>query len=93
MTAPRLRFGEPPPGKGPFTDWHDVARKLRERPGDWARVGVYSVPVASHVRSGRIKAFRPVGAYEARYDRTDEPGRAVLWIRYIGESPDTKPTE
>lgn len=92
MNAPRLRFGEPPEPRGTHTDWDDVARKLRDRPGDWARVGVYAVSVAAHVRSGRIVAFRPVGHYEARYDRTDQPGRGVIWVRYVG-AQEPEPTQ
>lgn len=80
--ARRLAWGDPPPPSR--TDWADVARKLRDRPGDWARVGVYARTVASHVRSGRISALRPVGHWEARTDPTDQPGRAVLWLRYVG---------
>lgn len=81
--TPQLRWGEPAPRA--WTDWEEVARKLRDRPGDWARVGIYARSVASHVRSGRIVAFRPAGAYEARSVPTDQPGRAVLWVRFVGD--------
>ncbi len=67
----------------PHTDWQQVARLARRgRPGDWYQVGgSYGRAVAGHVRSGRIAAFRPAGAWEARYVATDAPARVVLFIR------------
>lgn len=65
------------------TDWYQVARLARRGTGGhWYQVaGLYGRAVAGHVRSGRIAAFRPAGAWEARYLPTDEPGRVVLYVR------------
>lgn len=67
----------------PHTDWHQVARLARRgNPTHWYQVaGTYGRAIAGHVRSGRISAFRPAGAWEARYLTTDTPGRVVLFIR------------
>ncbi len=49
-------------------DWHGLAAQLRDRPGEWGLllVGGFSTTMASNIRYGRVAAFKPCGAYEAR---------------------------
>lgn len=71
------------------TDWNHVARLARRQPepGSWYQVpGLHSRAVASHVRAGRMPAFRPAGSWQARYANTDDPRLVVLFVR---PNPDT----
>lgn len=87
MTKPNVPLtpdpAGPPPGR---TDWESVARRVRKSPGLWYRVqGLRPIAVASQIRTGRIPAFNPAGAYEASYQRADGTGRVVLWVRYVAD--------
>ena len=89
-----IRWEEPPPGrrgpaKGPrrTEHWHACAEQLRERPGDWAVLiegGDYLTVggMANQIVRGRLAAFRPDGAFEARTLSTSD-GFAV-YARYVG---------
>jgi hypothetical protein len=66
-----------------------IAAELRENPGQWGRVAAYTTRrVSTHmaylVRSARIKAYAPAGAFEAE-GRT-ESGEHRLYVRYVGEA-------
>lgn len=65
-----------------------IAAKLRKRPGEWARIGVYKSgasmsSTAYHVRHGNVAAYAPAGTFEA-VGRTAD-GVHGVWARYIGE--------
>jgi hypothetical protein len=64
-------------------DWEQVARLARRgSPGHWYQApGTHTRAVAAHIRSGRIAAFRPAGAWEARYLPTDDPQRFTVFLR------------
>lgn len=62
----------------------NVARQLREHPGQWAQLDDRSSFSAAYqfslgVRYGRPAAFRPAGAFEGRYSGCS------VWVRYVGE--------
>lgn len=86
-TSSEVVFGELPGGEPkPRYDWSPVARVLRARPGEWAKIAARaSQPsasgVANSVRQGRYLAFQPSGAFEAVSRGTD------VWARFVGESP------
>lgn len=84
-----LTWEEPPPGsRGPNKNHQDVALVLKANPGVWAKIGTYASSASSgstahFVRTGRLKAFRPAGAFEATA-RTVE-GEHFVYARYVGD--------
>ncbi|MFD8023702.1 hypothetical protein ACFV6G_25170 [Streptomyces lavendulae] len=65
-----------------------TARALRERPGDWAHISDHdqksqAANLAYRIRQGKLRAFRPAGAFEATSRTTDGTSGAV-WARYVG---------
>lgn len=66
----------------------EVAKRCREKPGEWfdLAVGRTHGPAASRASAIRSKrpplAFRPAGAYEAREEKRDD-GHAVV-VRFVG---------
>lgn len=94
-----LTWEEPPQqllGRG-RTNWSEIADALRSNPEKWAVVAEnVSASTGTHIRYGRLKAFAPSGAFEARVSgaRADDSGRASkVYARYIGgASVSTTPT-
>lgn len=85
MTGTEPEFGELPPAVRSGTVHEQTAHALRERPGEWAKVTSKATPkaaqmLASQIRRGLNKAYRPDGTYEATDRGTD------VWARYVGES-------
>jgi hypothetical protein len=81
-------FEDPPGRSREYTKHAPIAAELRENPGQWGRVSSYTTGrVATHmaysVRSARIKAYAPAGAFEAE-GRT-ESGQHRLYVRYVGQ--------
>ena len=61
----------------PENRWDIIARELRKNPGRWAKLE--ERPTYMHsIKTGKMKAFRPVGAYEAR------TAGGALFVRYTG---------
>jgi hypothetical protein len=62
--------------------WLAAAGWLKANPGKWALVasGVHPT-TGTAVKSGRLAAFRPHGAFEARL-RNCRPNTADLYVRY-----------
>jgi hypothetical protein len=88
-----LKWEEPPQqllGRG-RTDWREIADALKSNPEQWAVVAEnVSASTGTHIRYGRLKAFEPAGAFEARVSgaRADDSGRASkVYARYIGTAP------
>lgn len=87
-----IRWEEPPaPTRWgmPVANHADVAAKLRERPGRWAIVSVYSthvsaLSVAYQIRSGKLAAYRPKGAFEASARTVD--GEHRVYARFVGDA-------
>ncbi|RSX56747.1 hypothetical protein [Bifidobacterium samirii] len=79
-----------PPQGDPRLGEHDrMAMMLRSHPGLWHTVGGAHLTLkrahdlASHIRTGRIKAYRPAGSYAARAVTTG--GVHVVVASYAGE--------
>ena len=66
---------EDPPEKR----WEPIAQELKDNPRRWALIEVPSPGYGIHIKRGRLKAFRPAGAFEVRHSKK------ALYIRYIGE--------
>jgi hypothetical protein len=67
----------------------DAAAQLRERPGEWARIGAYSTgtsarSMAQSIKTGQRRAWAPAGAYEAISRTVD--GEHRVYARYVGDS-------
>ncbi|MFD9374639.1 hypothetical protein ACFWBH_03700 [Streptomyces sp. NPDC059999] len=81
---------EPLPSRSADAD--NAARALRARPGDWALVAERpAIGPASNfayrIRTGKLAAFRPAGAFEAHARSTGDEGAGV-WARYVGATAD-----
>lgn len=90
-----LTWEEPPQqllGRG-RTNWSEIADALRSNPKKWAVVAEnVSASTGTHIRYGRLKAFAPSGAFEARVSgaRADDAGRASkVYARYVGGASST----
>lgn len=86
-------FTDPPPGpvRASAHPWHDIAEALKANPGQWALClrGIHS-SYASQIKHGKLTAFQPAGAFEARSVSTlpQENGKRAhdLYVRYVGET-------
>lgn len=85
-----LKF-ETPPAQRRIT-WgrhHEVASKLRAKPGEWAVVGVYNASntaasIARQVNRGAMTAYQPAGSFEAMSHTVD--GEPRVYVRFVGEA-------
>lgn len=88
-----MHFEEPPKvpslptGAGRGKHW-DAARRLRERPGEYAMVSAYdsrstAASTAYMVRQGTLNAYAPRGAFHAVSRTVD--GEHRLYVKYVGE--------
>jgi len=80
---------EPPNGRNGKHE--QIARQLRARPAEWARVAIVTSSnsansMAYQIRSAYYKAYEPKGSYEA-VARTEARNNTV-WARYIGMDGD-----
>jgi len=58
---------------------------LMARPHEWALILEKGhQTTAARIRTGRISAFRPKGAFEATARNTDEQGRCQVFARFVG---------
>lgn len=80
--------------------WEEAAKNLKENPGEWGMVGVYSPGMASHIRKGRYPSFLPEGMsytedpiateqymkqhWEVTTRRINEGRRNEVYIRWVG---------
>ena len=79
-----LKWQDPPVHGKAGRDWAAIVEQLKSRPGQWALVAeVAPVSTANSIRTGILKAWRPVGAFEARGTNTKN-GRADIYARYVG---------
>jgi hypothetical protein len=86
--AADVEFNGPPPGRGRHGQ---IAGTLVARRGEWALIRRYGSAasagsVARAIRTGRIAAYAPTGAFEATA-RTITEGDTVehrVYARYIG---------
>jgi hypothetical protein len=85
-----MKWEKPPTvqrtGRTPDAKYIIIAEQLKENPQEWALIIEQGhQTTAARIRSGRISAFRPKGAFEATARNTDEQGRCQVYARYIGE--------
>jgi hypothetical protein len=71
-----------------------LAADLTATPGKWARVGTYGTgdsarTTASLIRTGKLAAFRPAGAFEA--ESRSIRGTHTVWARYVGTGTQPEP--
>ena len=85
-----IKWEEPPKqllGRG-RTNWSEIASALKSNPEQWAVVAEnVSASTGTHIRYGRLKAFEPSGAFEARVSgaHSSASGRAEkIYARYVG---------
>lgn len=73
----------------PNVDHQHAAGQARQMPGQWVLAGTYrsslsAKSVARAIRAGnRMPYYRPVGAFEARPELTEDG--ADLWVRYVDD--------
>ncbi len=88
-----LHFEPLPALRKTKTPWHDVAEQLKERPGEWAVVKVYTSRSqastdAKRLRDGAFKPFRPAGTFDAWARVVD--GEFRVYARFIAETDGTQ---
>ena len=83
-----LKWEEPPVKGRNRNDWDAIAASLKANPHKWAVVAEnVSASTGTHIRHGRLTAFAPEGAFEARVSgaKADNGGRAEkIYARYVG---------
>jgi hypothetical protein len=79
----------PPPtsAKRGGSKWDPIAKQLKANPGRWACIG-RGIPtsIASVIRRGEVKCFKPVGSFEVRTANHSERWVADVYVRYIGDN-------
>lgn len=82
----------PPSARKPRTDWSKTADQLREKPGDWLRIqeNSKSAGLTFHIKTGRLKAFRPSGEFQARSTKNTD-GTYNIYARFVGEDASLYP--
>jgi len=92
MIKIKVRFEEPTPDVPRTTgELEAFAAALKERPGDWALMGVETTPGTARTRAWHVRsamgnpgaAFAPAGSFET--SSTVLCGENRIYIRYIGE--------
>jgi hypothetical protein len=83
MADVRIKFEDPPARRGggawsPKGTHEIIAAKLRERPGEWARI--QALP---SVQSAAGQAHAPAGSFESKSRTVD--GESRVYARYVGE--------
>ncbi|MEU5683635.1 hypothetical protein DEJ48_36885 [Streptomyces venezuelae] len=78
----------PLPDKRTHHATYETAAALRDRPGEWAHVDTHpnsnrASNQAHRIRTGKLAAFRPAGAFEATI-RTDDDEAIDVYARYVG---------
>lgn len=82
----QIRFEDPSPHRRRKFDWEAIAEELRAHPNQWAIVAENDYTgVASQIKNGTYKAFRPVGRWEATVRGVDlKTGKAAkIYARYV----------
>lgn len=97
MGEVELQWEEPPnvqrPSRGISGEWQRVAAELRANPGCWAVVASGDPSesrrlscVAANIKFARLRAFAPLGAFEAMLRTVD--GVSNVYARAVPESTD-----
>ena len=91
-----IEWEDPPVSKAGRADGRshkheEIAAELKANPGKWAKTftGV-SPSYTSNIKNGLLKAYLPVGTFEAvsrnTYRNDDGLLRGDIYVRYIGNS-------
>lgn len=88
---PDLNWGEPPPRYGRTYHRHMlIAKRLRERKGEWAWLVFNSARGAANAarvaEMGLSPAYEPAGDFEAMTRTVD--GEFRMYVRFLGDGPD-----
>ncbi len=80
-----IKWEEPPTDGRTKADVGAIARALRERPGEWAKVheGITSATAAQRIKRGH-GSWSPEGAFEAVSRKSGD--RIDVYARYVGEA-------
>jgi hypothetical protein len=69
----------------PDPRWVAIADRLRETPGEWEFIGRHAASQITRIKSGKLAAFRPAGAFQAEGRNKGARGRIDVYARYVGE--------
>jgi len=72
----------------PHIKHQPIAEGLRERPGEWGRVGNYWWQTSAKyalrmIEDGKTSAYQPAGSFEAEI-HIGHDGDPIVWARYVG---------
>lgn len=90
----RLSWEDPPQVEAYIrTDYERIARKLKARKGEWAKIQQHdsatTAATAAHlVRAARSRFFAPAGAFEAKARTVG--GEHWVYARYVGEGEESE---
>jgi hypothetical protein len=82
-----VTWEDPPPTKKRY-DWDSIARQLRERPGEWAKIFDNDrSSLATAIRIRGIKALLPDKGFEVRTANNvrGNPRTCTMYLRYNPE--------
>lgn len=84
-----IRWENPPSQRSPRTNWQPTADQLTESK-QWGLVqqDAKSAGLTSHIKTGRLKAFRPAGAFDARSVKKPS-GNYDIYAVFVGEEGET----
>ena len=69
----------------PDPKWAAIADRLRAEPGEWEFVGRHPASQITRIRTGKLAAFRPAGAFDAVGRNSGPRGRIDIYARFVGE--------
>ena len=89
----KISWEDPPRARRDMNDWPSLARKLRTRPGQWAKVWDDGpISVVNAIRQGGIVALAPEKGFQARTrnNHVNEDGSrsCTLYLRYVPNEDD-----
>ena len=76
MISDLVEWEEPPTKSS--EKWQEIADTLRANPERWGKFAMPSTAYITTIKTGRHKAFRPSGSFEARAHNGN------LYARYVG---------
>jgi hypothetical protein len=82
-----VKWEDPPATTRGTGKWRELLAPLRERPGEWANLGVHTLTSARSIRLGHVSGAE-AGEFEA-VTRGQKDSKATIYARYIGK-PDLK---
>lgn len=84
-----VTFEEPEPNpRGGKRDWAAIADQLQQRPDQWGVIAEdYYASTVWMIHTGRFKAFRPIGRWEATSRGVDQKTNKAekIYARYLSQ--------